>query len=79
MFMGIGALLLLVGAIWMIVVAVQSENSTAAKLIRGIVDFLYGPVRRHDLLSDQKSRPRASDLDVDRSSSLRCRYFYRSE
>lgn len=43
MFMGIGALLLLVGAIWMIVVAVQSENSTAAKLIWGLLIFFTGP------------------------------------
>lgn len=43
MIVGIGALLMLIGAIWMIYLAVTSEPTTGGKAIWGILIFLTGP------------------------------------
>jgi len=44
MVIGIGALLMLIGAIWMIVTAVQTESTTGSKAIWGILIFFTGPI-----------------------------------
>ncbi len=44
LFSGLGGLLMLVGAIWLIVVAIQTGQSTADKVIWGLVNFLCQPL-----------------------------------
>lgn len=44
MVIGIGALIMLIGAIWMIVTAVQTETTTGMKAVWGLVIFFFGAV-----------------------------------
>ena len=44
MSLGIGALLLLIGMIWMIVLSVQLGTTTAEKVIWAIANFLFQPI-----------------------------------
>lgn len=43
MVIGLGALLMLIGAIWMIYLAVTTETTTASKAVWGILIFFFGP------------------------------------
>ncbi len=44
MIIGIGALLMFIGVVWMIVTAVQNESTTGSKAIWGILIFFTGPL-----------------------------------
>lgn len=44
MFLGIGALLMLIGIIWFVVLSIQTGGSTAEKVIWAIVNFLFQPL-----------------------------------
>lgn len=44
MFVGIGYLFMIVGAIWMIYLAVTTETTTASKVLWGILIFITGPI-----------------------------------
>ena len=41
---GLGALLMLIGVIWMIYLAVTKETTTGSKAIWGILIFFFGPL-----------------------------------
>ncbi|MGI9035358.1 MAG: hypothetical protein ACR2GD_04890 [Pyrinomonadaceae bacterium] len=43
-FAGIGGLLLLIGTIWLIVLAVQTGQTTGEKALWGIVNFICQPI-----------------------------------
>lgn len=44
MFLGLGGLLLLVGAVWLIVIAVQTGQTTGEKVIWALVNFFCQPL-----------------------------------
>jgi acetyl-CoA carboxylase carboxyltransferase component len=44
MFLGLGSLLLLVGAIWLIVIAIQTGKTTGEKVLWALVNFLCQPL-----------------------------------
>jgi hypothetical protein len=44
MFIGIGALIMLIGIIWFIVLSFQVGGSTAEKVIWAVVNFLFQPI-----------------------------------
>ena len=44
MVLGIGALIMLIGIVWFIVLSVQTGGSTAEKLVWAIVNFLFQPI-----------------------------------
>jgi hypothetical protein len=41
---GLGGLLLFIGAIWLVVVAIQTGNSTGEKVVWALVNFLCNPI-----------------------------------
>ena len=44
LFSGLGSLLVLVGAIWLIVIAIQTGQTTGEKVIWALVNFLCQPI-----------------------------------
>lgn len=44
LFSGLGSLLLLVGAIWLVVIAIQTGQSTGEKALWAIVNFICQPI-----------------------------------
>ena len=44
MFVGLGGLLLLIGTIWLIVIAIQTGQNTGDKVIWALVNFLCQPL-----------------------------------
>ena len=44
MFVGLGGLLLLIGTIWLIVIAIQTGQTTGDKVIWALVNFLCQPL-----------------------------------
>lgn len=44
LFFGLGGLLIFVGAIWLVVIAIQTGKSTGEKVIWALVNFLCQPI-----------------------------------
>lgn len=44
MFLSIGGLLFLIGAIWLVVLSFQTQNSTGLKIIWAIANFFFNPI-----------------------------------
>ena len=44
MFLGLGAILLLIGAIWLIYLSFQLNTSTGMKVVWAVVNFFFQPI-----------------------------------
>jgi hypothetical protein len=44
LFAGLGSLLVLVGAIWLVVIAIQTGKTTGEKVLWGLVNFFCQPI-----------------------------------